>query len=167
MASAELLKQIQSGRALKKAVTNDRSVPQIDAKKPGAGAGGRGGAGVGSTATTPGRSNGASSSPATAVGGPPQLGGLFAGGMPKLKPAATTTTSKYSTMFLVSIERKANADDQQKRLALRNPRLFHVLLPLLLLPQLIHRHHPQSVHSTSRLALHPVCPELPHRRSPR
>lgn len=77
MASAELLKQIQSGKRLRKADTNDRSVPLIDSKASG------GGAGIGAAAAA--RVGGASSS--TAAGGPPQLGGLFAGGIPKLKPA--------------------------------------------------------------------------------
>jgi WH2 motif len=60
MASSELLKQIQAGTKLKRAVEiNDRSSPQIDA--------------------------GASSLNKSSS---PQLAGLFAGGMPKLKPAS-------------------------------------------------------------------------------
>ena len=109
MASAELLKQIQGGKSLKKAVTNDRSTPLIDGKKAGGGGGGGGrvgGVGIGSAAVPPvsGRSNGASSTPAGGGGGPPQLGGLFAGGMPKLKPAAATATSKHRSLDSASIK---------------------------------------------------------------
>ena len=80
MASSELLKQIQAGKRLKKATTNDRSAPAIDGSKAGGGVGGGGGGGGGV---------GHSGPTTTPVGsaGPPQLAGLFAGGMPKLKPA--------------------------------------------------------------------------------
>jgi len=114
MASAELLKQIQAGRSLKKATTNDRSAPQVEAKKAGGGAGGGvGGVRVGSAAAPPvtGRPTGASSAPGSGGAGPPQLGGLFAGGMPKLKPAATAAPSRYGFLILVSIECSADADD--------------------------------------------------------
>ena len=69
MASSELLKQIQSGKRLKKAETNDRSAPLVAADTP------------------KGRVNPTPSPSLPPSGGPPQLGGLFAGGMPKLKPA--------------------------------------------------------------------------------
>ena len=68
MASSELLKQIQAGRKLKHAETSDRSAPQID-----------------SSPKDFGRSNGAPIQKAPLSSGG-ELGGLFAGGMPKLKP---------------------------------------------------------------------------------
>ena len=77
MASSELLAQIQAGKRLKKAVTNDRSAPAIEQPK---GGGGGGGGRMGAPAIPMGAA-------ASSGGGPPQLGGLFAGGMPKLKPA--------------------------------------------------------------------------------
>ncbi|CAK5275629.1 unnamed protein product [Mycena citricolor] len=86
MASSELLAQIQAGRKLKKAVTNDRSAPAVDGPKGGAG-GGRGPAGGGGGG--PSLGGGA---------GPPQLGGLFAGGMPKLKPAGQNNLAKPPTI---------------------------------------------------------------------
>jgi len=54
VASADLLNQTPSGKTLKKAITNDRSMPQVEAKK-------AGGAGIGSGSaaapTIAGRSN--------------------------------------------------------------------------------------------------------------
>jgi len=82
MASSELLKQIQAGSRLKKAVTNDRSAPQVEGSK------GGGGGAVG------GASHSASTTSSSVGGmGPPQLAGLFAGGMPKLKPAGSSGPS--------------------------------------------------------------------------
>ena len=80
MASSELLKQIQAGRKLKHAETNDRSAPQVDTPKSSGGLKG-------------------SSAPLTSGGGfgggAPQPGSLFAGGIPKLKPAGQ---SKHGTI---------------------------------------------------------------------
>lgn len=80
MASSELLKSIQAGKSLKKTVTNDRSAPAVDTGK-----GGGGGRGP-SIASAPSVSGGGGGGGPPA-GGPPQLGALFAGGMPKLRPA--------------------------------------------------------------------------------
>lgn len=88
MASSELLKQIQAGKSLKKAVTNDRSGPQLDGGKKGPSVGGGGGGGGGFSA--PSLPSSASAGP-----GPPQLGGLFAGGIPKLKPAGSGAPGMY------------------------------------------------------------------------
>lgn len=82
MASSELLKQIQAGKKLKKAVTNDRSAPLVDAPK--------GGGGVASGGA---RQNATAIAPVGNAAGPPQLGGLFAGGMPKLKPVGSSGSS--------------------------------------------------------------------------
>jgi WH2 motif len=72
MASSELLKQIQAGRKLKSTETNDRSAPIVDTPKVSRG---------------PSGLSGSSGTPLPSGGGPPQLAGLFAGGMPKLKSA--------------------------------------------------------------------------------
>jgi hypothetical protein len=71
--SSELLKQIQAGQRLKKVDTNDRSAPAIDASNSKPSNGGHGPPVV--------------SAAGHSAGGPPQLAGLFAGGMPKLKPS--------------------------------------------------------------------------------
>lgn len=93
MASADLLKQIQAGRKLKKAETNDRSAPAVEAPK-GAGVGGRSvSAGGGSSGHS------AIAMAASASAGPPQLGGLFAGGMPKLKPAGQSNLGAQHHAF--------------------------------------------------------------------
>ncbi|KAF8238716.1 hypothetical protein L208DRAFT_1354421 [Tricholoma matsutake] len=72
--SSELLKQIQGGKKLKKAETNDRSAPIIDNANHKPSTGGNPASSISAAGRSP-------------AGGPPQLAGLFAGGMPKLKPA--------------------------------------------------------------------------------
>ncbi|KAJ2377780.1 hypothetical protein IW150_001186 [Coemansia sp. RSA 2607] len=89
-----LLQQIQQGTRLKKAQTNDRSKPQVsgsDSKGGGGGGPPMGGMALPRPPVPPSggfSSAGASSAPAEPKGpsaGMPGLGGLFAGGMPKLK----------------------------------------------------------------------------------
>jgi hypothetical protein len=82
MASSELLAQIQSGKRLKKAVTNDRSAPQVDTAK---GAGG--GAGRGSAASG-GGGPGLGGIAAAIAHNAPQAGSMLLAGGAKLKPLA-------------------------------------------------------------------------------
>ncbi|KAF9453078.1 hypothetical protein P691DRAFT_659361 [Macrolepiota fuliginosa MF-IS2] len=92
MASSELLKQIQAGKSLKKAVTHDRSAPALDTGK-------GGGAKGSSIASAPTIGGGASAGGGAPMGGPPQLGALFAGGMPKLKPAGQSNQGMCDLTF--------------------------------------------------------------------
>jgi WAS/WASL-interacting protein len=102
MASSELLKQIQAGRALKKTATVDKSKPMIDGVKTSVGGGGGGGGGpsLGGRESGGGGSGGGGIGAALGGGGggPPQLAGLFAGGMPKLKPAGSSP-ARTSSIF--------------------------------------------------------------------
>jgi hypothetical protein len=87
MASSALLAEIQKGKSLKKAVTNDRSSPLLDSKPK-----------VGTVAGAGGVSPSIAGSIQSGLGpsaGPPQLGGLFAGGIPKLKPAGSNAKGMY------------------------------------------------------------------------
>lgn len=88
MASSALLAEIQKGKSLKKAVTNDRSGPTLDSK-----AKTSSGRGEAAAPVRPTHSHGSSN---VADGGPPQLAGLLAGGIPKLKPTGAILTGMTS-----------------------------------------------------------------------
>ncbi|CAG0918820.1 unnamed protein product [Notodromas monacha] len=96
-----LLSSIRSGAALKKTVTNDRSAPiltGIKADKPGSSS---------SLAPGPKRSVGAAPGPS----GMPDLGSLFAGGMPKLRPTGATSTGPSRIVNKVANGKIASAPE--------------------------------------------------------
>ncbi|KAJ3311685.1 hypothetical protein HDV04_003830 [Boothiomyces sp. JEL0838] len=82
-----LLKSIQKGTKLKKVETNDRSTPVVDAGK------GNSVRPTPSPMSLPGRTSQSSRNDAPAA---PQLGGLFAGGMPKLKSTGNSISHDNS-----------------------------------------------------------------------
>ncbi|KAF2072998.1 hypothetical protein CYY_005676 [Polysphondylium violaceum] len=82
-----LLNSIQKGTKLKKTTTNDRSQPQTVAPKPTPGGGGPMGMPMGGGFKPSGGGAKPSESHTSSA---PQLGGLFAGGMPQLKPSGGT-----------------------------------------------------------------------------
>ncbi|KAJ1660653.1 verprolin [Dispira simplex] len=85
-----LLQQIQQGKKLRKAVTNDRSGPSVSVKVSGSG----GGAPMAASTRKPPASTPA---PTASVGpGPSQLAGLFAGGMPKLRSRGGVSTGRVN-----------------------------------------------------------------------
>lgn len=90
-----MLSDITKGKALKKAVTNDRSAPIVSKSSGGAPPPVGGAPPVPGMLKAPGglappvpggnRARSNSDQGASSMDTPPQLGGLFAGGMPKLK----------------------------------------------------------------------------------
>ncbi|GKT83491.1 wasp-interacting protein Vrp1p [Colletotrichum tofieldiae] len=130
-----LLSDITKGKPLKKAVTNDRSAPIVG--KPSGGSGGPpiGGAppvpGLGGLPKPPGglappvpgnraRSNsdqsGRESAPAPSMEAAPQLGGLFAGGMPKLRKTrgAVDTGASADSSYLSDPENNVRSSSAPK-----------------------------------------------------
>ncbi|KAJ1971397.1 hypothetical protein H4R35_005283 [Dimargaris xerosporica] len=93
-----LLQQIQQGKKLRKAVTNDRSAPKVGNNQSSGGGGmmGMGGGAPPSLRKAPGGGGGGGPAPASGPPAPmgPQLGSLFAGGMPKLRSRGGVPTGR-------------------------------------------------------------------------
>ncbi|XP_050454162.1 WAS/WASL-interacting protein family member 3-like isoform X2 [Cataglyphis hispanica] len=73
-----LLQSIRAGKTLKKTVTVDKSAPAIAGKVKGES--------ISPSLSSNSRTNSSNAAISSSNGGPMSLGGLFAGGMPKLKP---------------------------------------------------------------------------------
>lgn len=112
MASNALLEQIQAGKRLKKATTHDRSAPIVEPPKSSMGGGGGGMLPSGAASAGAGGGMGA---------GPPQLAGLFAGGMPKLKPAGHNSPGEI--LLCRSIRKQLISDLHQPKLKRLGSRL--------------------------------------------
>ncbi|CCF39448.1 proline-rich, partial [Colletotrichum higginsianum] len=130
-----LLTDITKGKALRKAVTNDRSAPIVGQSSGGPGGPPVGGAppipGLGGLPKPPGglappvpgnraRSNsdqsGRESTPAPPMEAAPQLGGLFAGGMPKLRKTrgAVDTGASADSSYLSDPESNVRSSSAPK-----------------------------------------------------
>ena len=94
-----LLDSIHKGTKLKKTVTNDKSAPVLGGVKssPGGGGGGGGGSrGGGGGGAGGGGGGGGGSQSNGSQPSLPGIGGLFAGGMPTLKPAGGVRTGRQT-----------------------------------------------------------------------
>ncbi|KAK9313134.1 hypothetical protein V1524DRAFT_436920 [Lipomyces starkeyi] len=98
-----LLGEIQQGKKLKKAVTNDRSAPAVGSRAVGESGGSSASSASHLAPPVPSsgrsRSNSGDESSSMAMG--PQLAGLFAGGMPKLKSRGGIDTGGKMIQILI------------------------------------------------------------------